>query len=107
MRTVDEKVNPKDILWEIQENNRLLKRLVELLEGQTVEQARAARIAQDPMMDLKEASLASGYSIKILRDAYRARELKVVRRGGRGKVFIRKSELDKWHRRNEVAPRRA
>lgn len=62
--------------------------------------------ASDRLLTCQQAAAYLALDPKVLRRMALRRELAVVRRGEKGRVKFRLSELDKWIRRNTIPARR-
>jgi len=58
--------------------------------------------ANDRLLDCGQAAVYLGMSTREFRRLVAERELAVVRRGYRGRIKVRLSELDRWIKRNSV-----
>ena len=63
-------------------------------------------IALDPLLGLPQAAANLEMTPSELRRLVAAREIAVVRRGSRGHIKIRLSEIESWKRRNTIPARK-
>lgn len=58
--------------------------------------------ALDPWLTVPEAAAHLSYHPQTIRKLIRSRELTISRRGRRGHIRVRQSELDRWMRAGEM-----
>lgn len=68
---------------------------------------RADLLRHDPALSLREAAAyLGGRHVVEVRRMIREREIACIRRGARGHIFIRLSELNRWLESNTIPARR-